>query len=66
LFVILGLEFLRDWHYDPVLLAIAMCAAAASLSWLVVSVVHVGRNLRAAEPTSSQGVALPPASAAAG
>jgi H+/Cl- antiporter ClcA len=44
LFLFMGVEFLRDWHFDPMLLGIAICMAAGSLAWLIVSTMHVAKE----------------------
>jgi hypothetical protein len=47
LFLFLGLLIFRDWHSEPVLIGIALCAA--SLAWLIIAILQVIRLLRVAQ-----------------
>lgn len=59
LFLIVGLVMSVLWTPDPVLLAVAMCAAAASGAWLIVTAVAVARGLEVGASSSPVAPRLP-------
>ena len=50
LFSIFGTVMCLLWRSDPVLVGTALCVAAFSASWLVITIVEVSRGLRIAPP----------------
>jgi hypothetical protein len=45
LFTFLGLAWCFFWRFDPVLFAVAICIAALTSSWLLITIVEVAKTM---------------------